>query len=153
VTLRAKIVTRDDVVPLIRLKVSSEQEALVAPNAATLAQAAYETGSIVLGLWDDSVPVGLMALIDMATYPWVEPGDDPESAYIWRLMIDKSHQGKGFGSAALNLAADQAKAWGHSRLTASVVDAETSAMPFYEANGFRKTGDLVDGELVIRRDF
>lgn len=45
--LALREITRDTVNPLIRLKVKDWQQNLVAPNAVTLAQAAYEPGSYV----------------------------------------------------------------------------------------------------------
>jgi diamine N-acetyltransferase len=84
------------VLPLIRLSVDEGQGGLVAENAKTLAQAAYETGSSVWGLWVSEEPVGLMAMIDPRVYPWLDEGDDPSAAYLWRLMIDARHQGRGY---------------------------------------------------------
>ena len=79
---------QDHVLPLIALSAGERQGGLVAGNAKTLAQAADEPGSDVWGLWLDKEPVGLMVMIDPRGYPWLEEGDDPEAAYVWRLMID-----------------------------------------------------------------
>lgn len=48
--LARRLVARDEVVPLIRLAVREDQRGLVAGNAATLAQVAYEPGAAVWGL-------------------------------------------------------------------------------------------------------
>ena len=55
-TLR-RAVLREHVAPLIGLAVREDQRGLVAQNAVTLAQAAYEPGAQVWGLWDDAAPV------------------------------------------------------------------------------------------------
>jgi diamine N-acetyltransferase len=149
--LALRPVERDHVLPLLRLKVAEGQEGQVADNAATLAQAAYETGSSVWGLWDGEEPVGLVAMIDPRASPWIEEGDDPEAAYLWRLMVDARHQGRGLGRAALDLVAGVARGWGLPRVMATVVDRPGGALPFYERAGFRRTGRVVDGEVEVVR--
>ncbi len=152
--LTRRPVLRGHVRPLILIKVRPDQQDLVSDNAKTLAQAAYETGSYVWGLWDDDTVVGLMAMIHPGEYPWGdyafhEPGEEQDAAYLWRLLIGAEFQGKGYGSAALAMAFAQTRAWGYSRLTAHVTDAAHSNMAFYERFGFRKTGKVEDGEAVI----
>ena len=155
--LERRPVLRDDVVPLIKLAVRPDQSDLVASNATTLAQAAYETGSYVWGLWDGDILVGLMAMIHPGEYPWDgyggnEPNDDRTAAYLWRLRVGVDFQGKGYGSAALAMAFEQARTWGCPRLTAHVSDAPHSNLSFYERFGFRNTGEIDQGEVVIAKD-
>jgi diamine N-acetyltransferase len=131
-------VLREHVLPLIGLKVRPDQADLVSSNAKTLAEAAYETGSTVWGLWDQDVLVGLMAMIHPGEYPWDDysfhqPGADRTAAYLWRLMVGAEFQGRGYGGA-------------------HVSDAPHSNLPFYERFGFRNTGVIEDGELVIVLD-
>jgi diamine N-acetyltransferase len=152
VTLAARPVTRDHLRTLFRLKVRPDQDGLVAPNEFTLAQASYETGSRVWGLWDGDTAVGLMAMVHPGEYPWHEPGDDRLAAYLWRLIIGADHQGRGHGRAALDLAIGVARDWACPRLTLSVVDAPHSNIGFYEHCGFRRTGHIIDGEIVMARD-
>lgn len=144
-----RAITRDNVNAFFKLKVAPEQEHLVAPNEITLAQAPYEPAGEVWGIFEGEEPVGLFAIIDMARYPHPEPGDDRQSAYLWRLMIGAEHQGKGYGRFAIEECKSIARGWGLSRLTSSVVQAENSGMAFYEKLGFRQTGAVMDRELVI----
>ncbi len=155
--LTRRPVLRDHVLPLIGLTVRADQADLVSSNAKTLAQAAYETGSYVWGLWDGDTLVGLMAMIHPGEYPWdshtaPEPDADRTAAYLWRLMIGAEFQGNGYGAAALAEAFTQTRAWGCARLTAHVADETHSNLGFYERFGFRKTGKVEDGELVIAID-
>jgi diamine N-acetyltransferase len=147
--LALREITRDTVNPLIRLKVKDWQQNLVAPNAVTLAQAAYEPGSYVWGLWVEDQPVGLMAMVHPHQAAELDPQDDPDAAFLWRLMIAAEEQGKGYGLAAIEAARAQAHAWGLQRLAATVVDSENSNMAFYEHLGFHQTGKVIDGELHI----
>ena len=90
--LERRPVLRTHVLPVIGLVVRSDQLDLVSSNAKTLAEAAYETGSDVWGLWDKAALVGLMAMINPAEhpfqdYPFTAPRDGTPAAYLWRLMV------------------------------------------------------------------
>jgi diamine N-acetyltransferase len=144
-------VTRDNVRALMALEVGAAQRGLVAPNAVTLAQAPYESGARVWGLWDGDVAVGLIAMVHPAEYLWFVEGEDREAAYLWRLMIDESHQGKGYGRAAIAEVAQVARDWGVPRVSAGVVDLPQNPLGFYEKLGFRRTGLVIDGEIMIEK--
>ncbi len=151
--LERRAITRDTLGAVLRLKVRSDQEHLVAPNAVTVAQCAYEQpGGYVWGLWDGETAVGLLAMIHPREYEHLEDGDDPGGAYIWRLMIAAEQQGKGYGAAAIAECLAQARDWGLPRLATSVVDSDNSNIRFYERLGFRRTGAIVDDEIVLSRD-
>ncbi len=150
--LELRDVDRKTVRALIALDVGPAQRDLVSPNATTLAEAAHEPGSRVWGLWNGDVPVGLMAMIHPGETPFLDEGDDPEAAYLWRLMVDAKHQGKGHGRAALDAAVEQARAWGLPRLVATVADEAHSNIGFYERFGFRRTGRVVGDEVEIVLD-
>ncbi|MGL4319768.1 MAG: GNAT family N-acetyltransferase [Paracoccaceae bacterium] len=152
--LERRPVLRAHVLPLISLVVRPDQLDLVSNNAKTLAEAAYETGSYVWGLWDDATLIGLMAMINPAEhpfqdYPFVDPRDGVPAAYLWRLMVGAGFQGRGYGAAALTMAFETARKWGFARLIAHVSDAPHSNLPFYQRFGFERTGLIEDGELVI----
>ena len=147
--------TRETLLPFLKMELTPEQtEArLVAPNAVTLAQAAYEPASEVYEIWDDEIPVGLIALWDPA-HPDadVEDGDDPESLFLWRLFIDKAHQRQGYGTKALDFCLKRATEMDRPKLYTSAVEHPLSAQPVYEKFGFQATGRIIDDceiELVI----
>ncbi len=151
-TLQKRQVTRDHLQALIELSVRPDQQGLVAPNVKTFAQAPFEPGAHVWGLWDGAEPVGLMAIVHPGEYPFHEPGDDREAAYLWRLMIAAGRQGCGHGRAAVGLALEVARDWGCPRLVLGVIDREGSARGFYERLGFRWTGRIRDGERILSRE-
>ncbi len=107
----------------------------MARNIETLAEAPYETGARVWRLWDGGTPVGLMAMVHPDEFLWHDPGDDRQAAYLWRLMIDARHQGKGFGRAAVNEALAVAREWGFPRLAASVADKSHSSIGILRTSG------------------
>ena len=139
-------VRREDVRPLLALQVAPEQANYVAPNSVTLSQAPYETGAHVFGVWNDQILVGLLAVVDNRDYQYAEHGDDPNSAYMWRLLIDRKHQGRGYGRAAIMEMCQWVRARGLPRIFTSVVIGNLPAASLYASVGFVDTGRVIDVE-------
>lgn len=98
----------------------------------------------------DGETVGLLAVYDAREDKHLEPGDDPECAYLWRLMVDRAHQREGYGRDAVLQAMDWARARGLPRFLTSVVpDVEGNALPFYKGLGMTRTGRIDDGEVEL----
>jgi len=99
-------------------------------------------------VYDGDTPVGFVMLSDN-----IPPGN-PELLgpyYLWRLLIDQRHQGKGYGTAALDLCIEYMRTRPTPEvLLTSVVQDSGSALPFYLKYGFEQTGEVVDDELVLR---
>ncbi|WP_342077473.1 GNAT family N-acetyltransferase [Yoonia sp. SS1-5] len=149
VTLRP--VTKADLGRLFDLKVAPEQRRFVAPNEITLAEAPFEQGSYVFAIWSDEAIVGLIALIDMTEHDDVQPEDEPDSIFIWRLLIGATHQGQGFGKAAIALACDWARARGRPRMSIEVVSTNADAIRLYEKLGFAATGVMYGDEAQMAK--
>jgi len=134
-------------------------ENLVAPNNKSLAEAyAYysEHGKnpIVYGIYHDSMPVGfIMAVYNPpAGFAAINNNGQPYY-YLWRFMIDNEHQNKGYGKIAMNLLLAEAKESLHGEANAfytSVVPESAVTPKFYGSFGFVKTGEVDDGEEVMR---
>jgi RimJ/RimL family protein N-acetyltransferase len=69
-------------------------------------------------------------------------------AFLWRLLIDARHQGRGIGRIALRLLGEHLAARGESQLKVSWVDAPGGPGGFYARLGFEPTGEIDDGEVV-----
>ncbi len=82
-------------------------------------------------------------MLALATAHHLEP-------YLWRLLIDRSHQRRGIGSRALDLLIDQCRGTGAAALLVSWEEGRGSPGPFYLARGFVPTGRIVDGETEAR---
>jgi histidinol dehydrogenase len=137
-----------DVLPLIKLAVAPEQAGFVAPNATSLAQAAYKTAGRPFGLYAQGEPVGFLLLWDARR----DDEDPADQLTIWRLMIDARHQGKGHGAAALRWVLEEARRMGVASVGLSHVPDNTAAGRFYEKLGFSYTGKVEHGEReMIRR--
>ncbi len=148
--IEAREITFFTLSPLMKLKVRPDQERLVAPNSVTIAQGHYEPAGWVRGLYDGDNPIGLIAMITPNIQsPSFEEGDRTDAAYLWRLMIGAAHQGKGYGTQAMQIAFQQAGAWGFEKLYTSCVKGEDSPVAFYESLGLERTGRMLDGEVEL----
>jgi diamine N-acetyltransferase len=154
VTVTIRPVVMADVDALLELWPADDQRQFVAPNAVTLAEAAYKDGFYAFTLLSGDTIVGLMGLIDMTELDPadVQPEDEPEAGFLWRLMIAEAHQGKGHGTAAIHWAFDWARARGRPRMSVEVVETNAPAIALYERMGFRATGVLYGDEAQMARD-
>jgi len=73
--------------------------------------------------------------------------------FFWRFMIDKNHQGKGYGKTALAQVIDiikTTKPLGEANWLYTSVVPESPARNLYLNAGFVETGDVDEGENVMR---
>jgi diamine N-acetyltransferase len=143
--VRLEPITEHNVKAVFELEVAPGQDAFVASNAWSLAQALAEYDiawprAIVV---DDQVVGFLMLEID-------PDEEDGRPFWLWRLMVAADRQRQGIGTAALALALDQVRASGGTEIYTSWVPGEGSPGPFYERLGFEPTGELDDDEIVAR---
>jgi len=150
--VRLEPVERSDLETLFALEVAPGQVRLVAPNPITLAEMAYCPGGYVFSVWSGGDIVGLLGLIDMREHDEVEEGDDPNAAFLMRMMIAAPFQGRGIGRAALGLAIDWARHRVNSSFQTSIVPGNAVAQSLYEAVGLTLTGRLTEGELELHLD-
>lgn len=154
ITLRK--VDSKNVWKLLRLRVREDQDDFVATNTQSIIEA-YTTitaGGVALpfGVYDGETPVGFLMIgygVD-GTYE-----DAPKIAYnnysIWRLMIDKDQQGKGYGREALRLALDYIRTFpcGEAEYCYLSYEPENErAKKLYESFGFTENGEY-DGDEIV----
>jgi diamine N-acetyltransferase len=73
--------------------------------------------------------------------------------FLWRLLIDRRHQRKGYGTATLDAIVAYVRSRpGADALFTSAGQGEGTPQPFYERYGFVPTGGVVDDEVVLRLD-
>jgi diamine N-acetyltransferase len=143
ITLRE--VTIENWLSIIRLKTSEEQTKYVASNSTSLAQAHFQPDCIPLGIYEDEEPVGF------AMYT-LDPTD--KEYWIFRLMIDKDHQSKGYGRKAMELLLDRIKEdKNHHSIFISFEPENDWAKNLYTSLGFAPDGRIVEGEVVYRFDY
>lgn len=138
-------VTKENLGAILRLKVKPEQEKFVASNAVSIAQAHFEEKAWFRAIYADETPVGFLMLYD-----------DPETNdyFLWRFMIDERYQRLDFGRRALQLLIEYVRSLPDAtELLVSYVPAEGSPEPFYTSLGFISTGEVQDGENVMKLTF
>ena len=138
--------------PFSRLAVHRSQEKFVAPMWASFRDALFPEeidGSPVVpwmrGIVADGEPVGFMMLAAVTS---AHP--DP---YLWRLLVDRRHQRRGVGGAALRHLILHLRSTGCTRLVTSWAEGPGGPEPFYTRLGFRPTGQLIDGEVEAVLEF
>ena len=128
-----------------------EDQPFVAPNDYSLKQAA-ETNEAHPGvarpfaIYADDRLVGFCML---AFYPEDEVEDD--RYWLWRFMIDKNEQDKGYGQAALQEIIRYFKTNGADRLYLSTAPENERGLHVYHKAGFRETGVIEGDEAVLMR--
>lgn len=149
-------ITRENLRDFLRLKVAPAQERFVASNAVSIAQAHFHPEAWFRGIRAGATPVGFAMLEDWSLDPARAPEDWRREPYValWRFMIDERWQGLGFGAQAMRLLVERARAVPGARaMFLSFVEAEGGPEPFYRRFGFARTGEVSDGEQVMRLDF
>jgi diamine N-acetyltransferase len=138
-------ITPENVRAVYDLAVADGQDRFVAPNSWSLAQA-LAGGDLA---WPRAVSadgeiVGFLMLE-------IDPVDPKgRTFWLWRLMIAAEHQRRGFGVAAVALAANEVRRRGGTDLWTSWIALPGGPEDFYRRLGFEPTGDLIDGEVVGR---
>jgi diamine N-acetyltransferase len=130
------------------LRVSPAQEQFVSSVVESLEEAAEEPGgrAVYWAVYADETPVGFVMISDEV--------DGPEyiAHYLWKLLIDRRYQGRGFGTATLDLIVDYFSGRPDvDALWTSAGQGEGSPITFYEGYGFERTGEIVfDDEVLLR---
>lgn len=154
--LRLEKVNGKNVWELLKLKVADNQKSFVAANDISIIEAYTAfTGNgyaFPFGIYDGEIPVGfLMIGFDSDDY-WEDAPEIAKGNYnLWRLMIDKQYQGKGYGKEAVKLALDfiGTKPCGEAEYCWLSYEPENDvAAALYSSFGFKETGEM-DGEEVI----
>jgi diamine N-acetyltransferase len=129
------------------LRVAPGQERFVSGVTESLAEAAEHPGARAMqwAIYDDDTPVGFVMIADEVDGPPYTPH------YLWKLLIDERHQRRGYGTATLDLIVEYFRGRpGVEALTTSAGQGDGSPIAFYERYGFVRTGEVDDGEVVLR---
>jgi diamine N-acetyltransferase len=145
VTVTLREVTKDNLLEICQLEVSAEQQRFVFSNAVSIAQAYVDREVAWLrAIYVDGALVGFVMLYD-----------DPRARkyFLWRLMIDRRFQRRGYGREALSqVIAHVRQRPGARELLVCVGSGEGGPGPFYEKLGFVYTGAVIEGERVMRKE-
>jgi len=146
-------VTAKNLRDVLRLKVAPEQDGFVAPNAYSIAEAHFEPAAWFRAIEADGALVGFAMIYDPTLTEAELSAEERERIYLWRFMVDAGSQKKGYGAKALDLLRAHAKTRsGIKRFLASYVEGPEGPEDFYLRYGFKKTGNVPEGEVEIEID-
>lgn len=140
---------------IVALEVGEDQKNFVATNTESLLEAycAITSGGVALpfGIYDGETPVGFL-MIGYGCGDWEHaPAIARENYSVWRLMIDRSFQGRGYGKAALAAALDYIRTFpcGEAEYCFLSYEPENeTAKQLYHRFGFQENGEM-DGEEIV----
>jgi diamine N-acetyltransferase len=151
VTVTLREITEDNAPSVLALRCTPDQERFVTSVTDSLAEAdAYaHANPWFRAVYADERPVGFVML------SWnVEP-QPPEIIgpwFLWKLLIDHRHQGKGYGREVVRQIVELVRGQGATELLTSHVPGEGGPAGFYARLGFVATGELdSEGEIILRR--
>jgi diamine N-acetyltransferase len=140
-------ITASSVRAITELAVAPEQRGFVASNAVSLAEALFSPEAWYRAIYLADEPVGFLMLYDETLR--APPPEIPQIA-LWRLMIDARYQRQGIGRTAVEQVVAHVRAKRAVRLlTVSYVPGPGCPERFYLGCGFRHTGQLDGGEIVL----
>ena len=154
--LRLEKITGKNVWSILKLSVSQEQESFVAPNDISIIEAYTAiTGNgyaFPFGIYEGETPVGFMMIGFDADDCWEDAPSIARGNYnLWRLMIDKNYQNKGYGKEAVRLALEFIKTFPCGKADFCWLSYEPEneiASRLYHSFGFVETGEM-DGDEII----
>jgi diamine N-acetyltransferase len=131
----------------LNLDVREDQRGLVASVAQSYSDALFPpedpNGPPLVwmrGVLRNSQPAAFIMCADQT-----EQQKDP---WLWRLLVDKSHQGFGVGTFALTAVIERYRELGIQRVLTAWHPGEGNAGDFYKKFGFVETGERIDEETV-----
>ncbi len=142
--IRFAEITEENFDAVIRMK-RPPGENFVAPNSVSLAQAwLYRNDGDVFpfAIYENDSPVGFLLL---------EEEKENGILILWRIMITVEQEGKGYGTQAVRLLAEQARKSGKYRALRLDCDrANAAAWHIYQKLGFSPTGAVNHGSPELQ---
>jgi diamine N-acetyltransferase len=138
-----KKITKDNFYQIIKIKMPEDQR-FVAPNVYSLAEAWLYPSARPFAIYDDDRLIGFLML------DWSEEEKD---LGIWRLMIALDQQNKGYGQEVIRQVIEMARE--SEKFTSVSLDYEPEnkvGEHVYYKMGFRPTGEIDEGEIVMKLD-
>jgi len=124
------------------LKMSQEEDKnFVAPNVYSLAQA---------WLYPNARPYAIYAKDNLVGFVMLDWDEEERECGLWRFLIHKNERNKGYGKATILKVIEMAKKENKfDYVHLSYVPGNKSAEHLYESTGFKATGEIDDGEIVM----
>ena len=138
----------------LRLTLAPEQEPFVQPNAYSLAESKFMPTFVPQAIYDEAETTGAATMVGFLMYGYYPDGEPPfgQRHWIFRLMVDREHQGHGYGTAALRIVLDRLAADpACPDVLIGYVPQNAVAARLYAKIGFEPFGSAPWGETVLIR--
>ena len=146
--IELKELIEDNFKQCFELKVSSYQTQFIASNE--------ESWNAAKEIAKTARPFAIYCngkMVGFTMFAFDEDYEDPNDRYwLWRFMIDERYQRKGYGTAALKTIIEYFRDHGANNIRLSTKPANTSAINMYRKAGFRETGEVIEGEVVMEKE-
>lgn len=154
-----KKITAENVWKIMKLRVNEEQENFVASNSQSVIEAyvALTNGGHALpyGIYDDETPVGFLMIGYDGEDSWEDAPQIAKGNYsLWRLMIDRNYQQRGYGKEAIRLALEVMRTFpfGPAEYCWLSYEPENEvAKKLYRSFGFEENGEKDEDEIIAVR--
>jgi diamine N-acetyltransferase len=143
-------ITSENLKAVLALSVTEKQKAVYPrSNAYSIAEGHYPADNDPVwmrAIYAGEIPVGFLMTSE---------APDQGMYFLWRLMVDAHHQGKGYGSRAVELLIERIKASPKAKiLITSHLKGDGDAGAFYQSLGFEYTGEILgDNDHLMRIEF
>ena len=141
--VQLKKITRDNLDAVLALSVAEHQKSYVSTPAESLAQAyVYKDTAFPFAIYANDKVVGFIML---GYY------ESRKQYTLWKFLIDKEHQGKGYGKEALKQGITYLKErFAAKEIYTGVFLGNETAKRLYKSVGFVETGLVEDGMEELR---
>lgn len=130
--------------PCCQLTLTDAQQAYMEPNAISLLQAMYEPTLEARAIYENEMMVGFL-MYNTAL-------EELDARWVYRIMVDHAHQGKGIGRQATEIMLEEMAQLGTEPIVVGYHPDNIGAHRLYESLGFVDEGDRFGREMaVIRR--
>lgn len=136
-------ITKDNLEQVLALSVYEDQKDFVSSTAHSLAQAwVYHGTAFPFAIYSDDILIGFVML---GYY------EAKKQYTLWKFLIDKQYQNKGYGKQALQLAIKYLiDTFNVSEVYTGVAFGNETAKHLYYSVGFRETGEADDFQLEMK---
>jgi diamine N-acetyltransferase len=139
-TVEFRPITEENFDDVLKLN-QAEDKLFVAPNVYSLAQA---------WLYHNARPYAIYAENRLVGFVMLDWDEASRECGLWRFLIHKDERNKGYGKATLLKVIEMAKQnQKFDYVQLSYVPGNHSAEHLYESVGFKATGEIDEGEVVM----
>ena len=128
-----------------QLELSMEQQEFIEPNAISIAQSKFENTLKPFAIYFEDEIVGFLMFNSVP--------EELDAYWVYRIMVDKNHQGKGIGKAATDLMMNEMiGTYGINKIIVGYHPENQGAHRLYASLGFVDHGDRFGREMAVVKE-